>query len=74
MIVDICFPLQLLTYLCLQMSVEIGDGWVNLIKVIDECVKYLSLCDEDLARKWGWRWVESNGGWCGGPTHQLYLL
>ena len=51
MVVDIFFPMQLLTYLFLQMSLEIGDGWGNLIKVIDECVKYLSLCDEDLARK-----------------------
>ena len=70
------FSIAVLTYLRLQMSMEIGDGWVNLIKVIDARVKYLSLCDEDLARKWKWRWrwVERNGGWCGGPTHQPYLL
>ena len=37
MVVDIFFPMQLLTYLFLQMSLEIGNGWGNLIKFIDVC-------------------------------------
>lgn len=56
------------------MSLEIGDGWENLIKSLMS-VENTCLVRRGFGEEMGMEIeMERNGGWCGGPTYQPYLL
>lgn len=76
MVVDIFFffPCSCWSICVLQMSLEIGDGWENLIKSLMS-VENTCLVRRGFGEEMGMEMaMERNGGWCGGPTYQPYLL